>query len=209
MSEAFQETNTSGVNPLTTKGDLFTFGTANTRLGVGGNTQKVIADSTQATGIKWVDDTQIVVQAADQSFTATTTTLTDVTSLFFAMAANTSYFVEVFLLLSSNNINANYNFGWTLPAAATMFWGWNADVDAANATWAKRNIGNTVSAFATAASALNAGDVASTHGLAFSAIVRNAANAGNLQLQAAQNNAQAGTSTLVLKDSLLRVRKLQ
>ena len=39
--------------PVTTKGDLFTFSTIPTRLGVGSNNQTLLADSAQATGIKW------------------------------------------------------------------------------------------------------------------------------------------------------------
>ena len=39
--------------PLTTKGDLFTFTTADARLGVGTNGHVLTADSAQATGLKW------------------------------------------------------------------------------------------------------------------------------------------------------------
>jgi hypothetical protein len=39
--------------PLTTKGDLLTFDTADTRLGVGTNGHVLTADSAEATGIKW------------------------------------------------------------------------------------------------------------------------------------------------------------
>jgi hypothetical protein len=39
--------------PLTTKGDLFTFSTVDARLGVGTNGQTLVADSAEATGLKW------------------------------------------------------------------------------------------------------------------------------------------------------------
>lgn len=41
------------VSPLTTKGDLLVFSTANTRLPIGLNGQTLIADSAQAAGVKW------------------------------------------------------------------------------------------------------------------------------------------------------------
>jgi hypothetical protein len=40
-------------SPLTTKGDLYTFGTSDTRLGVGANGTTLTADSSEATGLKW------------------------------------------------------------------------------------------------------------------------------------------------------------
>jgi hypothetical protein len=40
-------------SPLTTKGDLFTYDTDNQRLGVGADGQALIADSAEATGLKW------------------------------------------------------------------------------------------------------------------------------------------------------------
>jgi hypothetical protein len=41
-------------SPLTTKGDLYTFSTLNTRLPVGADGTVLSADSTQATGLKWI-----------------------------------------------------------------------------------------------------------------------------------------------------------
>ena len=42
------------LNQLTNKGDILTFGTSATKLGVGQDGQVLVADSTQTTGLKWV-----------------------------------------------------------------------------------------------------------------------------------------------------------
>lgn len=71
--------------PLTTKGDLLTFDTADTRLGVGANGTVLTADSAQATGLKWAvaggggKVLQVVSAVTTTSTTIATTTLTDTT----------------------------------------------------------------------------------------------------------------------------------
>ena len=42
-----------GSSPLTTKGDLYTYSTADARLPAGSNGQEIVADSTQTTGLRW------------------------------------------------------------------------------------------------------------------------------------------------------------
>jgi|LakMenE18May11ns_1017448.scaffolds.fasta_scaffold9942285_7 hypothetical protein len=63
-------------SPLTTKGDLYTFGTSDTRLPVGTNGHTLVADSAEATGLKWA------APAAGGGFTqlASTTPSTATTS---------------------------------------------------------------------------------------------------------------------------------
>src|ERR1035437_5684173 len=50
----FSGATVTGLFPVTTKGDLFTFSNVAARLGVGVNGQILSADSTQSTGLKWV-----------------------------------------------------------------------------------------------------------------------------------------------------------
>jgi len=45
---------TSGGSPLTTKGDIYTFSTVDTRLPVGPDGTVLSSDSTEATGLKWI-----------------------------------------------------------------------------------------------------------------------------------------------------------
>ncbi len=67
-------------SPLTTKGDVYTYSTTNDRLPVGGNGTVLSADSTQATGLKWISaggtGTVTSVASADGSITVTNPTTT-------------------------------------------------------------------------------------------------------------------------------------
>ena len=64
------------VTPLTTKGDLFVYGAASTRLAVGTNGQALVADSAQATGLKWAAVTSGTVTSVSGSGGTTGLTLT-------------------------------------------------------------------------------------------------------------------------------------
>jgi len=67
------------VSPLTTKGDLYTFGSSDTRLGVGANGTTLVADSSEATGLKWATPSGgstfsgcLVYKTGSQTITAAT-----------------------------------------------------------------------------------------------------------------------------------------
>ena len=67
----------SDQTPLTTKGDLFTFTTVDARLGVGTNGQVLIADSAEATGLKWgsASATKSFAQLGTATLSSTITTI--------------------------------------------------------------------------------------------------------------------------------------
>lgn len=54
----------SGSSPLTTKGDLFTYASADARQAVGANGTVLTADSSQTNGIKWQAQVPVVLQMA-------------------------------------------------------------------------------------------------------------------------------------------------
>jgi hypothetical protein len=70
-------------SPLTTKGDLYTFGTSDTRLGVGANGTTLVADSSEATGLKWATPAgggkvlQVVQASYSTEVVVASTTYTD------------------------------------------------------------------------------------------------------------------------------------
>lgn len=54
MSLAKSVGGAGAASPLTTKGDLYTFSTVDIRLPIGADGNALMADSTEATGLKWV-----------------------------------------------------------------------------------------------------------------------------------------------------------
>lgn len=77
-------TSPSDQTPLTTKGDIFTFDTADARLGVGANGTVLTADSTMATGLKWATPsagaTWTLLNSGGTSLTGASVTISSITN---------------------------------------------------------------------------------------------------------------------------------
>ena len=104
------------VSPLTTKGDLYTFGSSDTRLAVGTNGHTLVANSATATGLEWAAPASgAFTQLATASFSGTTIDLTSISGSY-------KNLVLVFQGITSTsgadiqfrfNNNSNNDYAWT------------------------------------------------------------------------------------------------
>lgn len=113
--------------------------------------------------------------------------------LFVSVLANATYEVwcQVFYV---SGTTPDIKFGWTGPAAATFTW---ASIDAFNGSWVDQSISGSVAI----------GTSGSNESAIFAGLLKVGANAGTLQLQWAQNGANA-SNTQVLANSYLVARRI-
>lgn len=192
--------NAGAESVLDTKGDLATFGAAITALAVGANGTVLSADSTEATGLKYVlpidlvGGSEIVTVAADFDIN-NSETLADVTGLeTSSLAIGRKYQVELLLIVEAASTNpdldikfvssANTTLGWTIGGAGT-----HAAMD-------------TIATEKTIALAAATGIVKAE------GILDIVDTAGTLKLQAAQNSATVEDTT-IKAGSMLKITRIE
>lgn len=130
--------------PLTTKGDLFGFDTANARVPIGANNTVLTADSAQALGLKWATPAASSVTSGNNFVsTSQTTTSTSYTDLATVQAVTITTGTKALVLLTSNLANSSASSGtrmaFAITGATTV-----AAADDYGINWAAGNAGDTV-----------------------------------------------------------------
>ena len=148
--------------------------------------------------------------AADQTVT-NSTTLVNATGLAFALAADAVYAIDGWLRWTSNP-TADLKVGWAIPGSADGWWTLGGPyIPGSPATAGRERVNYLDTSTVALTSALSAaGDDESTGTIDLSAILRGyitTSIAGTLQLQFAQNTANA-SDTILGEGSWLRVTRL-
>jgi len=145
----------------------------------------------------------MIVSKPSDTIRTATTTLADDPHLTFAGLANTVYAVEAVLYLNGPSA-ADWKFGWSVPAGATMLWG---AVGEGSSKWSAGSSTVTPTALNTEADPDTGGAATGVCGRVLKGKVRIDATAGNVTLQWAQNTSNGGNS-IVTAGSFLRVDPL-
>ena len=116
------------VSPLTTKGDVYTFSTSDTRLGVGANNTILTADSAEATGLKWATPSSGgMTSLASGSFSASGTAF-DISSIsdsynelwLYLTNWSTNYSSDTSAYLRLNNDSGSNYLSYQITATPTL-----------------------------------------------------------------------------------------
>lgn len=159
--------------------------------------------------IIWKGD-GVVRKTADQTLTQSNTTLQNVTDLLVPIEVNETYFVEAFLFLNAASNSSDFKLGWTGPTGASATWGVviNRGEGVAGGTWVGVAPANGAQGIVTLADPVAVGSASGTTALAIAGVfTADATHAGNIQFQASQNTSTAEDNK-VLKNSLLRIRRV-
>ena len=121
--------------PLTTKGDLFTFSTVDARLGVGTNGQTLVADSAEATGLKW----STPATAASGMTFITSSTFSNVASVtldgFFTSTYDQYVVTFTATFAGTGSDDAQLQFRYSGTTQASGYYGSNASINTSTSLW--------------------------------------------------------------------------
>jgi len=135
-----------------------------------------------------------ILKSADE-IVNNSTTYQDDNELFLPVGVNQYWTFELYAIFTGN-ATADIKFTFTVPAGAVMFWGVQGYFD-----------GNTDLRDQTQA-VVGAANGATERGVLLQGIIDTAAAAGNMQLQWAQNVANASDTTVIKGSSLIAYRIL-
>jgi hypothetical protein len=106
----------AGASPLTTKGDVYTYSTADARLAVGANDTVLTADSSTATGLKWAAPaggganwTLVGTGTTTSGSTVTVSGITGADKLFIMLKNISTNTASDYIYFRINTTSANYN----------------------------------------------------------------------------------------------------
>ena len=146
---AFSSTSGKADSVLTTKGDLATYSTTRTRLGVGSNDTVLTADSSEATGLKWaaaagggqvelLDYEDFSADAASYTFTPSSDlTSADYSQFLICITGRTDAVNAVPTIIFSGSTSNVYGSGATVAAngdRTSMYYATGAPIYIANTT---------------------------------------------------------------------------
>lgn len=137
---------------------------------------------------------------SDVAHATSNTTLSNVTGLTLTIGASATeeWEFRCTLLALSTGTAADWKFGWTVPASATMVWGSLADQGVATGSTPQTG---------TQATTLSYGGANATIMIGLSGVIFGGGTGGSVQLQFAQNASSAQTTT-INKGSFCRYRKI-
>lgn len=145
-----------------------------------------------------------VLKTADTSRSSTTPT--DDPHLTFPVAANTTYKVEIWLILESISNSNDWKIGVSVPAAATFQWGAESDQ---SPNWGPLPLAGTPVVLSSAAGTIGTGGNGSgITGAVFKGVLTTSGTAGAFTLQWSQNTAGVGGNSTVKTGSFIEYAAL-